>query len=88
MSTVTLIVPNDKVVYADRWQGELDSPSAEDLQWAAENLELPTPDDLPDWEPTDADWDDLYAARRFFLRSNRPPNTKRSVFFYLLELPK
>lgn len=48
--------PGDRVIHADRWQGTLDEPSAEDAAWLAAN---PTP--VP-FEPTDQDWDDY---RRF-----------------------
>jgi len=66
MTTVTdalnPVQPRDRVVYADRWQGTLDTPSAEDLEWLAAHPSLPPieaqePDPEP-FEPTDEDWDD------------------------------
>jgi hypothetical protein len=47
--------PGDRVVYADSWQGTLDTPSAEDLAWLAAN---PAPE--PEWEPSPEDWRDYH----------------------------
>jgi len=59
--TEALVQPRDRVVYADHWQGTLDSPSAEDLAWLAGNPGSPDREPEP-FEPSDADWDDLYGA--------------------------
>ena len=48
-----LSCPGDRVVYADRWQGTLDSPSADDIAWLAANPapeRVPTTEDLLDYE--------------------------------------
>jgi hypothetical protein len=58
------IVPNDRIIHADRWQGTLDSPSAAEL----DDTVILDPfgpdftgyaDEAPEFEPTDADWDDM-----------------------------
>ena len=47
--------PADRVVYADRWQGTLNSPSADDAAWLAAH---PAPE--PEWEPSPEDWADYH----------------------------
>lgn len=37
--SIPLTQPRDRVIHADRWQGTLDSPSAEDEAWLAANSE-------------------------------------------------
>jgi hypothetical protein len=53
------IIPNDRVIHADRWQGCLETPSAELAPFAPDFNGYPDEAPEADFEPTDADWDDM-----------------------------